>query len=618
MSTSRREFLGVVAGAGVGAMVPWKVGHAAEAVVEAAEAGAAAAPVVPVASPILAKFTPGGNVLYAHPGPGQAGIKPPFVRPALELNQTIELAMHQGAYQMHPQLPNPTPTWGYGSMPILGPTIEARVLEPFTVKWTNSLPGTHLLADAIDPRVMGADPAMYPPVRAVTHVHGGHVPHTVDGGPLAWYTNPFTEPLDPNGQPYAANPNSYGDTYFYPMDQKRACSIWYHDHALGITRLNVYAGLAAFFNVRDAEEDAMNLPSGEYEIPLAIQDRTFNADGSLYYPPGAPPLGAHVPEFFGDTIIVNGKVWPKLVVQARKYRFRLLNGCTSRFLRMQLLPSDAIGGVAAGSAPLTFQQIGTEGGFFDAPVPMQVLTMGPGERCDVIIDFATIFGAKQKKTRYCLLYNDAGTPFANTNNRTGAIPEIMLFQIEPFAGTDPFGTLPPPPVGTTRVQPLLEANAVLPYRNVTLSEVIDANGNLMAVLDGRAFQDGTITETPKLGDTEVWNIINLTPDTHPIHLHQTMFQILDRRTFNPNAYMKAWGGATIPAPPTIDPTPFFSGQPIAPDPNELGWKDTIRANPGQVTRIIIKWEDLAGDYVWHCHILEHEDHDMMRPLKILP
>ena len=597
MSTNRREFIGTLAAAGVGTMVPWRLGHAAEAVATAGADAAAAPPVVPVVSPALTKFV-------------TSPVIPPVITPALAPNQMVELALHQGAIRMHPMLPNDTPTWGYGSMPVLGPTIEARVGQPFSVKWTNNLPGAHLLAGSIDPNVMGAGPENAP-VRAVTHVHGGHVLDTVDGGPLAWYVNPFTVPShDP---PYPSYGPTYPgtDTYFYGMDQKRACSIWYHDHAQGITRLNVYAGLAGFLNVRDAAEDAMNLPRGAFEIPLAIQDRIFNPDGSLYYPP--PP---HVPEFFGDTIIVNGQVWPKLVVSARKYRFRLLNGCTSRFLRMQLLPSDALGAVAAASAPLLFQQIGTEGGFFDAPVPVQVLTMGPGERCDVIIDFATIFGAKQKKTRYCLLYNDAGTPFSNSNNRAGAIPEIMLFQVEPFAGIDPYGTLPTVPAGT-RVQRLDPATATV-TRNVTLSEVIDANGNLMAILDGRAFLDGTVTETPKLGTTEIWNIINLTPDTHPIHLHQTMFQILDRRTFNPSAYMRAWGGATIPAPPTIDPTPYYTAQPIAPDPNELGWKDTIRANPGQVTRIVVKWEDYAGDYVWHCHILEHEDHDMMRPLKILP
>ena len=285
MSTSRRGFLGVIAGAGAGAMVPWRLGHAAEAVV-AADAAAMAAAAGAGASPVLAKFVTTVPV-------------PPSIAPLP--GQTLTIPMAQGLHEFHPQFGPVTPSWGYGGAPMLGPTIEARVNQPFSVQWRNDLPGTHLLQSAIDPMVHGADPAMYPPVRAVVHVHGGHIPHTVDGGPMAWYTNPLTEPLAPNGQPYAPNPDSHGDTYYYPMDQKRACTIWYHDHAQGITRLNVYAGLAGFFIVRDAEDDSLNLPSGAYDIPLAFQDRIFNPDGTLYYPP--PP---HVPEFFGDTMVVNG------------------------------------------------------------------------------------------------------------------------------------------------------------------------------------------------------------------------------------------------------------------------------------------------------------------------
>jgi spore coat protein A len=595
MSTTRRQFLGVVTTAGVGAMVPWRLGSAAEAVASAEAADAMAAAAAVGVSPVLTKFVTTVPI-------------PPTITPVV--GSTITLPMAQGLSAMHPALPL-TPTWGYGGAPMLGPTIEARVGQPFSVQYRNDLPGTHLLAASIDPFVAGADPALYPPVRAVAHLHGGHIPHTVDGGPHAWYTNPLTEPLAPNGQPYPPNPMSHGDTYLYPMNQKRACSIWYHDHALGITRLNVYAGLAGFFNVRDAAEDALNLPSGAYEIPLAFQDRIFNADGTLYYPP-AP----HVPEFFGDTMIVNGKVWPRLVVEARKYRFRMLNGCTARVLRMQLFQSDLNGVLKISNKNKkaipgpAFQQIGTEGGLMNQVATMPILTVAPGERCDVVIDFsAALAGLPAGSKNYFLLYNDAQTPFANTKSTMGAIPEVMLFEV--VAATAPDTSLMPPP-DPTRVIPLNPATATV-TRNVTLSEIVDAQGNLMALLDGLLAADPA-TELPVLGTTEVWNIINLTPDTHPIHLHQTMFQILDRIPFDPKAYTKAWPAGALP----IDPTPFYVGPALAPDANEIGWKDTIRANPAQVTRIIMTWEDYAGEYVWHCHILEHEDHDMMRPLIVQP
>ena len=592
MSTNRREFLGVMATVGAGAMVPWRLGHAATAV----GSGSATAPLM-APTPLLQKFA---TRLLAK------DIKPPSITPAA--GSTITLPIAASSHVFHPVLP-PTPTWAYGGATVLGPTIEATVDVPFSIWWRNDLPGAHLLASAIDPMVHGADPAVYPPVRIVTHLHGGHVPHTVDGGPEAWYVNPLTVPNAPDGNPYPPNPKSHGDTYFYPNHQLRPGTLWYHDHALGITRLNVYTGLAGFYLMRDAAEKALGLPSGDYEIPLAIQDRMFNTDGTLYYPP--PP---HVPEFFGDTMVVNGQIWPKIVVEARKYRFRLLNGCNARFLRMRLVVADQFGVVQGSIAPaVPFQQIGTEGGLMNATAVMPELTMAPGERCDVVVDFAAAFG-NLKKPKYLLLHNDAGTPFSNTASRMGAIPEVMLFEVRPAPAPD---TSVLPPVVTTRVVPLNPLTATR-TRNVTLEEVVDANGNLMALLNGAQFMDPA-TETPALGDTEVWNIINLTPDTHPIHTHQTMFQVLGRQTFNVAAYNRAYLAQNLPvSAPRPDPTPFLTGKPATAAANELGWKDTVRANPGEVTRIIMKFENYSGEYVWHCHILEYEDHEMMRPLTILP
>jgi len=319
---------------------------------------------------------------------------------------------------------------------------------------------------------------------------------------------------------------------------------------------------------------------------------------------------------------VNGQVWPRLVVENRKYRFRLLNGCDARFLRMRLIESDLNGIIpnsVANQVPgPAFEQIGSDGGLFNQAAVMPILTMGPGERCDVIIDFSKALGKtaniKPQKRAYFLLYNDAQTPFSNTKSTMGAIPDVMLFEVKPAVAADTSSKLP---VDLNRVVRLNEAAATT-TRNVTLEEQVDMNGQLIALLNGVHY-NVAVTETPRLGDTEVWNIINTTPDTHPMHLHQTMFQVLDRRPFDVRRYMNDYAALNLgPADPRPDPTNYYTGVVIPPDANELGWKDTVRANPGEVTRIIMKWETYTGEYVWHCHILEHEDHEMMRPLQVMP
>ena len=595
--TSRRDFLEVTAAVGLGTLVPWRMTGAAVpagvAGVSEAVAAAMAAPGV-VVSPPLPKFvdtmpkpavaTPTGTML-----PDPNGVMVPL----------YELRVSQFPQRLtsSPLFALPTTVWGYnGSFP--GPTIEATRGQGFYVRWLNDLPTTHLLSTSIDQNVHGV--AGNPEVRIVTHQHGGHVPWTSDGGPLGWYPR-----ANPDGSYSTVGELFNGDTYYYPSDQV-AATVWYHDHAVGITRLNVYAGLAGFWLLRDPVENDLNLPSGDQEIPIAIQDRTFNADGSLYYPP-AP----HVPEFFGDTFVVNGVVWPKVVVETKKYRFRLLNGCTARFLRMQLIESDALGTVPAQFIPgPAIQQIGSDLGLLPAPVTVPILTMGPGERCDVVIDFSKALGkgpAKPNRRAYYLLYNDAQTPFSNIASTKGAIPQVLLFEVK-LATTPDTSSLP----ATLASVPRLDPATATKTRWLTLEEMMMAGGGLMALLNGVVF-DAPVTEDPRIGTTEVWEIINLTPDTHPIHLHQTNFQVLNRQAFDVRRYTRARGMA-----PPIDPTPYLVGAVLPPDPNEMGLKDTVRANPAEVTRIIMKWEGYTGNYVWHCHILEHEDNEMMRPLLVRP
>ncbi len=498
-------------------------------------------------SPTLAKFV--------DPLP-----RPGILRPTGKKRGALyyEVPMTQFVQKLHRDLP-PTKVWGYhGTYP--GPTIEACVDDPIYVKWINSLPHKHLLP--IDHTLHGAEPPT-PDVRAVVHLHGGNVPPQSDGFPEAWFTP------------------GHSATYFYPNAQQ-ATTLWYHDHALGITRLNVYAGLAAFYLLRDKAEAKLNLPRDPYELPIVIQDRTFQKNGQLFYPNQGVTHPVWVPEFFGDTAVVNGKVWPYLEVEPRKYRFRLLNGSNARFYRLKL------------SSGQPFVQIGGDQGFLPHPVLVDELILAPAERADVILDFSHHKGA------HITMTNDAPAPFPGGGG--GALPEIMQFRVKKTCSGHDTSSIP----GTLPAIYRPGTAHVAKVRPLTLNEYLDAQGNsIMLLLDAKHWDD-PITEKPKRGTTEIWELVNLTGDTHPIHLHLVHFFILDRIPFNQQAYEKS--GKIV-----------YTGTPIPPDPNERGPKDTVRANPGQVTRILVPFDSrFTGEYVWHCHILEHEDNEMMRPYKVIP
>jgi len=480
-----------------------------------------------------------------------------------------EVRMKQIKQRLHRYFPETT-VWGYeGSYP--GPIIEAERNRPIAVKWINSLPNKHLLP--VDHTVHGC--MNTPDVRTVVHLHGGNVPAVCDGHPEAWFTRKYRE----TGPAFSIG------VYYYPNNQE-AAMLWYHDHALGITRLNVYAGLAGLYYIRDKHERSLNLPKGKYEIPLVIQDRSFNKDGSLFYPsqpeppvPGVDP--SIVPEFFGNTILVNGKVWPYLNVEPRKYRFRILNGSNSRFYRLRF------------STGQPFYQIGTDVGLLERPVEVTTITLAPAERADVIVDFSGYEGKK------ILLLNDAPTPFPDGDpadpDTTG---QIMQFRVGyPYFVHDNSRI----PHHLCRIEWLSESSAVK-VRDQELVESVDEYGRPILLLNNKRWDD-PIDDITAFQSIEIWRFINLTVDTHPIHLHLVRFQILDRQPFNVDHY-KATGEVV------------FTGPKVKPDLNERGWKDTVRANPGEITRIIARFGDYTGIYPWHCHILEHEDHEMMRPYEV--
>ncbi|WP_105617693.1 multicopper oxidase family protein [Vallitalea okinawensis] len=482
-----------------------------------------------------------------------------------------EVRMQQIEQKLHRDLP-PTTVWGFeGKYP--GPIFDVKRYKPIKVKWMNELPKKHLLP--VDTTIHGAE-ADKPRVRTVIHLHGGVVRPESDGYPEAWFTNGYEE----------VGPYFSRKIYDYPNIQ-RGATLWYHSHAMGITRLNVYAGLAGVYIIRDPREAFLNLPRGPYEMPLLIQDRSFNDDGSLYYPsePDPPIPGVYpsiVNHFFGDNILVNGKVWPYLEVEPRKYRFRMVNGSNSRFYNMKL------------STKQLFYQIGTDDGFLDSPVMTEEILLGPGERADVILDFSQYWGEE------IILTNDAPATFPNgapvDKETTG---QIMQFKVTlPIECPDESVI----PYRLTKIIPLLESQANV-IRYLTLVSNKDQYGRSFLLLDNEQWS-APISIEPKLGDIEVWNLINIANSTHPIHLHLVSFLILDRQPFDLD-YYKETGEIVTTGPIRL------------PDLNERGWKDTVKANPGEITRFITRFIPFTGRYVWHCHILEHEDHEMMRPYIVM-
>jgi spore coat protein A, manganese oxidase len=457
----------------------------------------------------------------------------------------------------------PTRVWGYDGL-YPGPTIEAFKNIATYVLWDNKLPSKHILP--YDKTLHGT--VDDPEVKTVVHLHGAKVESTSDGHPEAWFTNGFKI----TGSEFTRK------TYKYTNFQS-GTTMWYHDHAMGQTRLNVYAGLAGFYILRDLLEERLNLPKGKYEVPLLVQDKSFTEDGQLFYP-ATPPFPVDVfpsivPGFLGNTIIVNGKVWPYLNVEPRKYRFRILNGSNRREYTMSL----SNGG--------EFIQIGTDGGLIESPVNLKSFKLMPAERVDIIIDFS-----KYKGERIILMNDDPAASLSGTNM-------IMRFNvIEPLKGEDT-STVP----NTLRVAHSLNADLARRKRKVSFGAMTDHYGRPMLHIDNMTWSD-PVTEKPALDSIEIWNLINPMLGAHPIHIHLVQFKILWRRPFDVDDYNKT-GKVT------------FTGPEEEPYDYERGFKDTVNAEAGKVTRIIMQFKGYTGDYVWHCHFLEHEDHEMMRPLKVV-
>jgi len=635
-----------------------------------------------------------------------------------------EIAVRQFQQQILPTGYPATTVWSYGSVQFPGTvalggsfnypafTIEAKWQKPVRVKWINDLRDAdnnylpHILF--VDQTLHWANPigAVKPdgtfgpdsrgtsqnpytgPVPIVTHVHGAHTYEESDGFPEAWYlpaannipgyinftTGTYYDTFKTGFKNrYGVAPWEPGTAVFQYPNNQRATTLWYHDHTLGMTRLNVYAGPAGFYIIRGGPDDEV-LESGTglpatlpgpapahgdppgikyYEIPIVVQDRSFNTDGSLSYPdnraffegldiaqlqipfipdPACDGLISDVapiwnPEFFGDSIVVNGNAWPYLDVEKRRYRLRLLNGCNSRFLILQF-----------DNPMVSVWQIGADGGFLASPVDIGVvnagqLLLGPAERADVIVDFSSVPAG----TSITLLNLGPDEPFGGgvpgvdfdpaNDDTTG---QVMQFRV--VTATGPDTSTPPSQLLLPTIVPLTPTVT----RKISLNEeesksvhvTEDDDGNIVLACDdlnsvpfgptaallGTLHPDNTgnpllwsddITENPLAGDTETWEIYNFTADAHPVHIHLVQFQVVDRQAL-----------VTDEEGIAVQPAELVPGTTRLPEAWETGFKDTVIVYPGEVARVKATF-DYAGLYIWHCHILEHEDNEMMRPYEVV-
>jgi len=538
-----------------------------------------------------------------------------------------QINMTASQHKFHRDL-DPAKVWTYGqpgmTPVLLGPTIVATTGRPVVIKWINNLP-TALedfpLVSSIDRTIAGAPGFGFgevPPGAAIPHLHGGHTAARFDGTPEQWWTADGVK-----GPDYVTN------TFTYLNDQP-ASLIWYHDHTLGATRLKPYLGLAAAYLVFDKIDNGntilgQKVPAGygKYHLPLVIQDKQFNIDGTLFYPTEAEGgSGDHsiwVPEFFGDTPVINGKAYPYLDAQPRRYRLRLLNGSQARFYSLHF---------KLGESDLPFWVIGSEGGLLPQPAQKSSLVIAPGERFDVIVDFTDIAPGST-----VMMTNDAKAPYPDGDDDL-TVTELMKINIITLVTGDPDDTMLPanlqlPAISRLAPTPNLKSRDVVAKENMVGPPGEEEPNEML--LNGYHFMDPT-TDFIKVGTTETWQWINLTVDAHPMHPHLVTFQVVNRQKIDVAAYTNAWAayldsGRTTTKP---DVSSYLTEDPIDPAPEEMGYKDTVKTPPGYVTRTRAKftlnatslldydWRTKSfGKWVYHCHILEHEENDMMRPFVVV-
>ncbi len=585
---------------------------------------------------------------------GQPAARPltPFVdvlplppRRVIKEPARLAVRLQTANHRFHRDLPA-SRVWAYdGHLP--GPTIEVDRGVPAEVQWENRLSGTlPVVVTRASVHATNGVPVQCLPGRsggapdpnaaalsgyAVVHLHGAVTQATSDG---------WTENLIAPGQQTI-------DTY---PNHQRATLLWYHDHVMGITRFNLFAGLAGLWIVRDARERELELPEGPpYEIPLLLADRNFDTassgalTGELLH-----KTDPDVMECFSPFTTVNGVIWPRVDVEPTTYRFRMLNGSNARTYRLVL---------SRDGRPdhERIRQIGTDGGLLAAPVriPAQGLVLASAERADLLIDFSDLAPGAE-----LTLWNNAAAPFNGAYADPSTAGAADLDGLLPYPEVLRFGV-----IDARRVGPRRPAVLATDFQRAEPEQLKGCIRRAIALVEQESDQEGrpnmltmrelaedattdgpviTLVETltghpeqvsrwrtiatrfadrtnffPMLGEREIWRLINLTGDTHPIHVHLESFQVLSRQ---PAAVDVPAGGITD----TGTSATVRIGQDVADgvphtlDENELGLKDTVRVNPNEVVDILVRFETFAGRYMYHCHILEHEDRDMMRPFVVMP
>ena len=530
---------------------------------------------------------------------------------------TVKLTTGLVSRKVHTQLPATTlfgylhsggPAAGDTAASYIGPVILARSGTRAQVQYTNGLAPNDFLQVFTNNGASYLQFANLPEVRNLAHLHGGFVAGIHDGNPFA----------QPNGFGHGGTQSA-----IYPNEQP-ATLLWYHDHALGDTRMNVVGGLAGGYLLRDGFDTGSNPllpgPVGVYELPLVVQDRQFNANGSLLYPVNPPSMnGPWIGEYFGDTMLVNGKIWPVLTVEPAVYRFRVLNGCNARIMDLSI-------STGSGSASVPMTVIGTEGGLLPVnPAPVTGLVMTPAERLDVICDFRAFAG------QTVFLHNS--TPPSPVSTPAPPLSRVMRINVKrtaesaaPMSVPGP-GSLPANPTvrALTNLGPPLLSGGYVHGRMIAMNEVGASTPAWKLNLNAHPYGGPSpVTERLIWQDVEDWYFVNTTPDTHPMHTHLFTFHVMGRYNYNAAAYAANYGGPNgVPQLDVATLKPFLTSKLIAPDPTESGLKDTVKANPGQITVVRARYSlpstalDPSGQlvqaqkYVHHCHIVEHEDNDMM-------
>ncbi|XP_047341728.1 multicopper oxidase LPR2-like [Impatiens glandulifera] len=514
----------------------------------------------------------------------------------IPVSKKLNISMFQKKWRFHRDIPL-TSVFAYGETKskatVPGPTIEALHGVHTSVLWKNHLPSKHILPwDPTIPTAMARKG-----IPTVVHLHGSIGEAESDGHAESWFTSRFKE----------TGPTWTKKTYHY-FNHQQPGNLWYHDHAMGLTRVNLLAGLLGAYIIRHPDvETPLKLPSGdEFDRPLVIFDRSFTVDGSIYMNHTGNNPSIHPqwqPEYFGETIIVNGKAWPRLTVKRRKYRFRIINASNARFFRFFFTNG------------LRFAHIASDSVYLERPVKLKEILLAPSEIADVIVDFS------ETESDFAILANSAPYPYPSGDPVNEVNGKVMKFVIEKGRVLDT-GRIPHKLL--KYVTP--ELSSASRTRYIAMYEYTSAiDEPIHLYINGKPYEAPT-TEIAKVGATEIWNIINLTEDNHPLHIHLGLFVVLDQTTLvDLDEFKECMIKKNDAIKCHVDK--YTRGKKLKVLPHEKGWKNVYKMIPGVVTKILLRFALIHSNesypfdatkepgYVYHCHILDHEDNVMMRPLK---